>query len=204
MAELTSPRTGIGAREDRRALASDEQRFTELFERHRDDLCRYLYRQLRSQDAAEDAVALTFVKAWRAREGFRGQASCKTWLYQIANRVVLDEMRRRRRRPVEQELDIQQPELERLLQDEAPEPEEVLLRGERECLTRAAVQQALDRLTPDARELVNLYYFQGYNYDQISSRLGISYGRLRGRLHLIRERIRRDLTRRQQFSLADA
>jgi RNA polymerase sigma-70 factor (ECF subfamily) len=88
-----------------RSAAGDSSAFSDLFQRHRSGLEGFLYRKLRSREEAEDAVTVTFAKAWRAREAFRGNASGKAWLYQIATRVALDILRRRRRRPAEQELD---------------------------------------------------------------------------------------------------
>lgn len=181
------------------SLADAEAAFSALFFRHRDDLQRYLYRKLGSLEEAEDAVSLTFCNAWRARNSFRGQASCKTWLYQIATRVALDTMRRRRRRPVEQDLEDPEADLAQVPDDGSYEPERVLLEAEHAEITREAVNAAIDRLSPEARRLVRLYYFDGYNYDQISSELGISYGKIRGRLHLIRERLRRDMMQRQRW-----
>lgn len=201
-----SVRTGIptddGAVEN--VDREEEAAFTSLFFRHRDDLQRYLYRKLGNLEEAEDAVSLTFCNAWRARGSFRGQASCKTWLYQIATRVALDVMRRRRRRPVEQDLEDPESDLAQVPGDETHEPERVLLDAEQQDLTREAINQAIARLSPESRKLVQLYYFNGYNYDQISSELGISYGKIRGRLHLIRERLRRDMMHRQRWGHYDA
>src|SRR5688500_11607267 len=80
----------------RRAGEDDRAAFEALFRRHRDGLQGYLYRKLRSQEDAEDATALTFSKAWRARASFRGATSGKAWLYQIATNVALDFLRARR------------------------------------------------------------------------------------------------------------
>jgi RNA polymerase sigma-70 factor (ECF subfamily) len=54
---------------------------------------------LRSFEQAEDVVQETFLRAWRAREGFAGRASFRTWLFQIATNACLDEINRATRRP---------------------------------------------------------------------------------------------------------
>ena len=184
-----------------RAAADDSQAFQRLFERHRDGLQGFLFRKLRSYEDAEDAVTLTFSNAWRARQSFRGNSSGKAWLYRIATHVALDMLRARRRRPAEQELDLLQPDLiEACHEHEAPvDPETVVLSAERVIGTRIAVNSALERLPADERRILQLFYFDGYDYDQISSMLGISRSQVRGRLHRIRGRVRRDLVDRQRF-----
>jgi RNA polymerase sigma-70 factor, ECF subfamily len=180
-----------------RAGAGDDRAFEALFARHRDSLRGFLYRKLRNREEAEDAVTITFCNAWRARDSFRGDASGKAWLYRIATRVAVDIIRRRGRRPAEEALDARCPEILRALEDECVEPATQILEAEWADETREAVQQAIARLTPEQRRLLTLYYFDGRNYDEISSLLGISYTKIRGRLRLIRERIRRDMVDRQ-------
>jgi RNA polymerase sigma-70 factor (ECF subfamily) len=182
-----------------RSAQGDGEAFNALFHRHRDGLQGFLYRRLRSHDDAEDALTLTFCNAWRARQSFRGTSSGKAWLYQIATRVALDMLRTRRRRAVEQELDLQP-------SDRIPTDEEVMLdplsvveREEHLVGTRTAVALAMERLPADERQLVTMFYFDGHNYEQISDLLGISRSQVRGRLHRIRARMRRDLVNRQRW-----
>ena len=69
-----------------------------LFEEQRSGLLVHCYRFLGSYHDAEEATQETFLRAWRGRGGFRGEASVKTWLYRIATRVCLDQLRRRSKR----------------------------------------------------------------------------------------------------------
>ncbi len=50
---------------------------------------------------ADDVVQETLFRAWRGRDGFLGQASVKTWLFQIATNLCVDASRKRRRMPME-------------------------------------------------------------------------------------------------------
>src|SRR4029453_19408928 len=72
-------------------------------EQFRSELTGYAYRMLGSPFEAEDAVQETFIRAWRAYEGFEGRSSLRSWLYRIAKNVCLDMLggRERRARPID-------------------------------------------------------------------------------------------------------
>ena len=63
----------------------------------------HCYRMLGSLEEADDAVQETMLRAFRARAGFEGRSSARTWLYRISTRVCLDMLgeRMRRERPVD-------------------------------------------------------------------------------------------------------
>ena len=186
----------------RRAALDDREAFNALFQRHRDGLQGFLFRKLHSHEDAEDALTLTFCNAWRARSSFRGNASGKAWLYSIATRVALDMLRARRRRPAEHELDAWQPDLISPTEDTVLDPISIALNQEYVAGACTAVHQAMSRLPLDERRLLQLFYFDGYNYEEISSLLGVSRSQVRGRLHRIRGRMKRDLTERQRWQPA--
>lgn len=70
----------------------------EQLEQHRRELTGYCYRMLGSFAEAEDAVQETLIRAWKAREGFEGRSSVRTWLHRVATNVCLDMLRGRKRR----------------------------------------------------------------------------------------------------------
>ena len=57
---------------------------------------RFALASLRDRDAAESVAQDCFLNAYRSRQRFRGEASLKTWLMQIAVNLVRDSMRNRR------------------------------------------------------------------------------------------------------------
>lgn len=62
-------------------------------ERHGDYLYRYALRSVRRSEVAEDLVQETLLAAWRARAGFAGRSSERSWLTAILKRKVIDWLR---------------------------------------------------------------------------------------------------------------
>lgn len=76
---------------------TDDRTFIEeLFALHHSEIYAYIFRMVRDADVAADFAQDTFIKAYRAQNSLEDRAKARAWLYQIAHRVVLDEMRRRR------------------------------------------------------------------------------------------------------------
>lgn len=68
----------------------------ELFARHHAEIHAYLVRMLRDPELAADLTQDAFVKAYRAYDTLETSENARAWLYRIAHRVALDELRRRR------------------------------------------------------------------------------------------------------------
>jgi RNA polymerase sigma-70 factor (TIGR02960 family) len=82
-----------------RARAGDGEAFRQLIEPYQRELELHCYRILGSVQDAEDALQETLLAAWRGLGRFEGQASVRTWLYQIATNCCLKALRSARRRP---------------------------------------------------------------------------------------------------------
>ncbi len=68
----------------------------ELFAKHQTEIYAYLLRMLRDPDLAADLTQDAFVKAYKAYDALEKPENARAWLYQIAHRVALDDLRRRR------------------------------------------------------------------------------------------------------------
>jgi RNA polymerase sigma-70 factor (ECF subfamily) len=76
--------------------ASARAAVEELYAAHHAEIYGYLCRMVRDDELAADLAQETFVKAFRAYDTLVDRDRARAWLYQIAGRTALDELRRRR------------------------------------------------------------------------------------------------------------
>jgi RNA polymerase sigma factor (sigma-70 family) len=124
--------------------------FESFYEAHRDEIHRFLLRRLGAQ-RAEDAFQETFLRALRAYPRLEHGEHLRAWVFTIASRIVVDDVRRRR---PEGEL----PEL--AAEDGLPAFEELA--------------PLTDDLPPKERAAVVLRYGYDLGYDEIADALGSS------------------------------
>jgi RNA polymerase sigma-70 factor, ECF subfamily len=79
---------------------ADGEEFARLADPFRRELLAHCYRMLGSVDEAEDLVQETYLRAWRAYDGFEGRSSLRLWLHRIATRACLNALEARGRRPL--------------------------------------------------------------------------------------------------------
>ncbi len=134
---------------------------------------------LRDRELARDAVQNALVRAWRDLPGLRDPDRFDAWLHRLLVNACLDEARRRRRRPIEVEI---QPIDEPTIRDDAGQ-----------LADRDLVERALSRLEPEQRALVVMHYYLGYPLPEAASSLGISVPAAKSRLHRAMTGLRRVL-----------
>jgi RNA polymerase sigma-70 factor (ECF subfamily) len=80
-----------------------EDAFPAIVELHRAELHRHCAHLLGSSAEADDALQDTFLRAWRARDGFGHRSSVRTWLFRIATNACFDVRARRAAAPTAHE-----------------------------------------------------------------------------------------------------
>lgn len=136
-----------------------------------------------SHDDASDLVQNTFIKAWEAIEGFRGEAKVSTWLYRIAMYEGLNFIKQQKRRD----------EMHLRPEDDA-QSEYLMSRLESDAYFdgddyERRFQEALVTL-PEKQQLVfRLRYYDEMPYEQISQLTGTSVGALKASYHHAQKKI---------------
>src|SRR5260221_2091431 len=83
-----------------RSQRGDADSFNELVLRWERPIYALAYRTIGREEDARDVCQETFLRAFRALPGFRGQAKFSSWLYRIALNLCRDWIRKERRGPV--------------------------------------------------------------------------------------------------------
>jgi RNA polymerase sigma factor (sigma-70 family) len=152
-------------------VRGEEAALAELYDRYGRAAYGLALRILRDPALAEDAVQDAFLAVWRTATAFdRRRGSASTWLLTLVHRRSVDVVRREQRRRTEPI-------------DDAPvasgdeTDEAALLLDE-----RRRVQAALEVLTPNEREAVELAYYGGLTQSEIAERLGVPLGTVKSRM----------------------
>jgi RNA polymerase sigma-70 factor (ECF subfamily) len=167
---------GAEAAQTRQTL---DQRFEREALPHMKSLYATAYRLTRNAADAEDLVQETFLRAYRAFEGYTPDTNARAWLYTILYRVRADHYRRVGRSPQTVELEGEGPGV-------AP-PQDELARGQEE------VARALNALPECFRSAVVLRDMQDFSYEEIAAILDIPMGTVMSRIHRGRALLRKVL-----------
>jgi RNA polymerase sigma-70 factor (ECF subfamily) len=173
--------------------ARDRARFEEEALTHAEHLYRIAVRLTGGQQAAEDLVQETYLRAFRAWRSYRPGTNLAAWLATIMRNANLDELRRQSRRPVQEPLDDDGDYyLYNRLAASGPVPQdEVLAR-----LSGTAIVSALADLPPMFREVVVLVDVGDFSYADAAEILGIPIGTVMSRLYRGRRALKRALADR--------
>lgn len=162
------------------ARAQDRGAFARLFSHFAPRIKAYLMRLGAPASQAEDLAQEALLTVWRKAVLFDpARASASTWIFTIARNLRIDALRRERR-PL---LDSGDPSL-------APPAEQAADDGMEIQESEAALRNALETLSPDHREIVQLSYFSDKPHSQIAAELGIPLGTVKSRLRLAMARLR--------------
>lgn len=156
--------------------AGDTHALRPVFDRWKLPLLSYFYRALGSRADAEDLTLQVFERVYRAASRYRPEARFSTWLFAIARRELLHELRRRRRKPVE-------PVAPEDLESAAPD-----VRHSREVEEQLLV--ALQQLPERQRSALLLAAAEDLSHAEIARALGVSENNLNVILHRARAALR--------------
>lgn len=179
-----------------RSIGGDADSFNQLVLRWERPIYALAYRVIGREEDARDVCQETFLRAFRALKGFRGQAKFSSWLYRIALNLCRDWVRRQRRTPVVQlpeDIDVMEMELA-AARGPVESIEDVVARHD---LTRA-VEKAMAKLPEEQRTAIILKEYHGLTFQEIADLVGCPLSTVKTRLYQGLAVLRRDLGKSDQ------
>ncbi|GAM13986.1 RNA polymerase sigma-70 factor, ECF subfamily [Mesobacillus selenatarsenatis SF-1] len=146
-----------------------EQQIMEWYEIYYKDIYRFIFYMMGDRQCCEDLIHDTFLRAFTSYEKFENRTNVRTWLFSIAKHLVIDEIRRRKRKRVfslfANDPEIQSPfNIEQYIEH-------------RETIERTL--EAIQQLKPDYRLVITLKKVEECSTKEISEILGWSESKIR-------------------------
>jgi len=171
--------------------AGDRAAFTKLYSNAKPTLTRYAAALLAGDvDAAMDVVDEAFLSVWREAGRYSGNGSADGWIRRIVRNKAIDWLRSRRERPLPTD---PQSRLALRHADEADTPVDTV----QKTSASDELRRALQRLSPDHREVVWLCYFEDRSLSEIAVIAGCPENTVKTRLFHARRLLRGQLERLQ-------
>lgn len=167
-----------------RVVEGDREAFRELFAVYQLRLYSYLMKLLSDKAEAEDVLVDTMFTVWKDAKQFKGTSKLSTWIFGIAHNKALNAMRSRGRR-AESQLESVDP-----APDLAPSPQNQAATG----LLRAKIQAALDKLSPEHRDVVELTFYEGFSYEEIARIVSCPVNTVKTRMFHARKKLKQLLS----------
>ena len=152
----------------RRVQAGDAEAFGELVNRYSGRIYALALAMVRDAQRAEDVTQEAFIRAYEHLDGFRGASAFGTWLYRIAYNRAAGEC----------------------IDAESCAVAEESSAGRFDEETVVRMRRALERLRPDERVLVALFYEEERSLAEIAQIMNLTLSNVKVRLHRLRGRLR--------------
>ncbi len=170
--------------------------FDEIVRAHQRRIFRFLLSLLRDPDAADTLTQECFLRAYRKRSSFRGEASVATWLTRIAMNLAADHGKNRRRAIWTQLFRRDRSEAseapELAVTDPQPSAERALIASEQ----FAAVRAFVDTLPARQRAIFVLRFVEEMTLTEIAQATGLETGTVKSHLHRALGAIRKKVSQR--------
>jgi RNA polymerase sigma-70 factor (ECF subfamily) len=157
-----------------RCQAGDRPSLEELIHDHHPRLRAFLHKMLPNQNHTDDLAQEVWMDVFRDLPRLADPAAFRPWLYQIARNRAYRAMRCRTPDPSP----LNDPEVP---DDPTPDftPDDA-----------AAVHAAIDRLSPEHREVLLLRFMEDMSYDDIARVTAANVGTVRSRIHNAKRQLR--------------
>lgn len=154
----------------------DTRAFEALYELTSQSIFFYLCRLLQNRETAEDVHVEVFTQVWKNAGSFQGKSRVRTWMFGIARNLAFNEMRREKIRETQ--------ELNETFSDEKTQ------RVYAEFAQQQHLQKAMSAVSVKHREILDLVFYHGLSYQEVSDLLDIPENTVKTRVYYAKAAIK--------------
>jgi len=172
----------------RRARSGNQEAFGHLVDRHAPIIWTVINRMTGDPELAKDLFQETVIRFWKGLSGFQGASKLSTWLYRIAYRVCLDSLDSANTRMMTS--------LDEKVESTGFEVNDEHTSGHRlenRIAASDAVQKALNKLRPEWKMMVMMYYWREFSVEEVAEVTGRPVNTVKVYLHRARAELRQVL-----------
>ncbi len=159
-----------------------DQEYNECVTKYADNVFRFIVKNLRHAEDAEDVVQSAFEKLWINREKV-DNAKAKSYLFTIAYNQMIDHLRKVKRMSYKDEI-----------------PDTALgSTSQPKLYLKKALEDALATLNETQRSLIMLKDYEGYSYEEIGDIMGLNKSQVKVYLHRARVQLRNYLVKKENI-----
>lgn len=185
-----------------RAKSGDIEAFEQIVNQYEKKIYNIAYKYVMNEADACDMTQEAFLRVWRGLPDFEMNSGFTTWVYRITANACIDFLRKEKRnRSVSLVfLDDDGEQTETELPDLRSEPHTITEKREQ----MEEIESALSELEAEYRTVLVMRVINGFTYAEIAEALSIKEGTVKSRISRARERMRRKLQSRGNFSTGQA
>ena len=163
-----------------RVLEGDRDLFGVLMSRYEKRLVNYVFRITHRYEEAHDLAQEIFVKVYLALDRYDPKYQFSTWLFRIAQNSAIDAIRKKgiSEVPLARQSDDDPQGKDREFADDGISPYRALKNKQ----LSAAIDEAVRKLPPDYRELIQLRHFAELSYEEIATMKKLPLGTVKNKL----------------------
>jgi RNA polymerase sigma-70 factor (ECF subfamily) len=169
--------------------SGDESALTVIMERYTGKLLRYGNRIIPKEHNVGDIVQDVFITVYKNIQDFDSTRRFSPWIYRIAHNAFVDVIRKKAHEP------LYVFDFDRII----PHPfhqDSIVEEKENEEM-RVLLKEGLENLSPAYKEIVDLYYYDNFNYQEIADILHIPIGTVGIRLSRARKELKKNFTKNE-------
>lgn len=160
-------------------LRGEQHAFRVLVNEYQDLVFTICLKIVKNRESAEEAAQDVFIKVYKKLHQFDRQSSLKTWIYRIAYRTAIDYYRKKTPESVD-------PETALRPIGSKDTPADMLLEADDRS---RSIAMAMSKLRPKDAEVLNLFYLEELDINEIGSIMKLTKSNVKVRLHRARQRL---------------